>query len=81
MQLGRHVMFADVHDTPAQRLYSLLCLAYGSDKELFADVVEKGFRSRLERSEICEDEYRQVDFAYRTLVAPHAQRPIARLTW
>jgi Putative metallopeptidase len=70
LQLGRHVMFADVHDTPAQRLYSLLCLAYGSDKELFADVVEKGFLPK-ERAEICEDEYRQVDFAYRTLIAPH----------
>jgi len=45
-------------------------VAYGSDKELFADVVEKGFLPP-ERAEMCEDEYRQVDYAYRTLIAPH----------
>jgi hypothetical protein len=68
--VGRHVTFADEHGTPAQRLYNLLCIAYGSDKVLFAEVVEKGFLPK-ERAEQCEDEYRQVDFAYRTLIAPH----------
>ena len=42
VKIGRHISFADEHGTPAQRLYNLLCVAYGSDKELFADVVEKG---------------------------------------
>jgi hypothetical protein len=69
-EVGRHITFADEHGTPAQRLYNLLCVAYGSDKELFADVVDKGYLPK-ERAEICEDEYRQVDFAYRTLIAPH----------
>jgi hypothetical protein len=48
----------------------MLCVAYGSDKELFGDVLEKGFLPK-DRAELCEDEYRQVDFAYRTLVSPH----------
>lgn len=43
LQVGRHVSFADEHGTPAQRLYNLLCVAYGSDKELFADILDKGF--------------------------------------
>jgi hypothetical protein len=73
LDVGRHITFANEHGTPAQRLYNLLCLAYGSDKELFADVVAKGFLPK-ERSEMCEDEYRQVDFAYRTLIAPHVDR-------
>jgi Putative metallopeptidase len=68
--VGRHITFADEHGTPAQRLYNLLCVAYGSDRELFADVVEKGYLPPG-RAEICEDEYRQIDFAYRTLIAPH----------
>jgi hypothetical protein len=68
--VGRHVTFADEHGTPAQRLYNLLCIAYGSDKELFADVVNQGYLP-LERADWCEDEYQQIDFAYRTLVAPH----------
>jgi Putative metallopeptidase len=70
LEITRHVTLADEHGTPAQRLYNLLCIAYGSDKELFADAVEKGLLPQ-ERAEICEDEYRQVDFAYRTLIAPH----------
>jgi hypothetical protein len=70
LEVGRHISFADEHGTPAQRLYNLLCVAYGSDKELFAEVVEKGFLPK-ERAGICEDEYRQIDFAYRTLIAPH----------
>lgn len=70
LAFGRHITYADEHGTPAQRLYNLLCIAYGSDKELFADVVSKGFLPN-ERAEQCEDEYRQVDYAYRTLIAPH----------
>jgi Putative metallopeptidase len=70
LEVGRHVTFADEHGTPAQRLYNLLCIAYGSDKELFADVVKKGFLPE-DRAELCEDEYRQIDFAYRALIAPH----------
>jgi hypothetical protein len=74
LEVGRHVTFADEHGTPAQRLYNLLCIAYGSDKELFADVVEKGYLP-IERADWCEDEYRQIDFAYRKLIAPHVDSP------
>jgi hypothetical protein len=70
LEVGRHITYSDEHGTPAQRLYNLLCIAYGSDKELFADVVTKGFLPE-ERAEICEDEYRQIDHAYRSLIAPH----------
>jgi hypothetical protein len=70
LEVGRHVTFADEHGTPAQRLYNLLCIAYGSDEELFADVVQKGYLPK-ERADMCGDEYRQIDFAYRMLIAPH----------
>jgi hypothetical protein len=70
LSFGHHATFADVHGTPAQRLFNLLCVAYGSDKELFAHVVEQGFLPQ-DRADFCEDEYRQIDFAYRTLIAPH----------
>lgn len=70
LAFGRHITHADEHGTPAQRLYNLLCIAYGSDKELFADVVIKGYLPE-ERAEKCEDEYRQVDYAFRSLIAPH----------
>jgi hypothetical protein len=70
LEVGRHITFADEHGTPAQRLYNLLCVAYGSDKELFGDVLEKGYLPQ-DRAELCEDEYRQIDLAYRMLVSPH----------
>jgi hypothetical protein len=70
VQFGRYAAFADEHGTPAQRLYSLLCLAYGSDKVLFAAIVDKGFLTK-ERAGICVEEYHQVDFAYKALIGPH----------
>ena len=70
LQLARHVSLASEHGTTAQRLYNVLCLAYGSDKGLFDDIVTKGFLPK-ERAEICEEEYRQIDFAYHTLILPH----------
>jgi hypothetical protein len=69
LRLERHKSFADEHGTPAQRLFNVLCLAYGSDKMLFADLVVKEFLPK-ERAKICEEEYHQVDFAYRKLIAP-----------
>src|SRR5262245_54060002 len=38
----RLIAFADVHGAPVQRLYNLLCLAYGADPDAFASVVDKG---------------------------------------
>jgi hypothetical protein len=35
--------FADVHGAPMQRLYNLLCLAYGANSDEFSDVVDKGY--------------------------------------
>ncbi len=69
LRIARHTAFADEHGTPAQRLYNLLCVAYGSDKALFAEVVRLGYLPS-ERADMCEDEYRQIDRAYRQLIAP-----------
>jgi hypothetical protein len=62
--------FADVHGTPAQRFYNVLCIAYGADKQLFGHVVERGYLPK-ERAEDCEAEYRQAGCAYEKLIGPH----------
>jgi hypothetical protein len=62
--------FANEHGLPAQRLYNLLCIAYGGAPALFADVVEKGFLPKA-RAESCEDEYEQVAYAFNVLIARH----------
>jgi hypothetical protein len=62
--------FADEHGTPAQRFYNLLCIAYGADPSLFADLVDKEYLPK-KRAEGCADEYRQVAAGFRTLIGPH----------
>jgi len=74
LRFSRHVSFAKEHSTPAQRLFNLICIAYGFDKVLFADALEQRWLPKA-RAESCADEYRQVEFAYRTLVAPHVDSP------
>jgi Putative metallopeptidase len=69
--------FADLHGTPAQRFYNVLCIAYGADKQLFGDIVEKGYLPK-ERAEDCKDEYQQVAYAYEKLIGPHADRGRAK---
>jgi hypothetical protein len=69
--------FADEHGTPSQRFFNVLCLAYGADKVLFADFVSKGYLPQ-ERSEGCEDEYAQVDRAFRRLIMPSVDVKLAR---
>ena len=69
--------FADEHGTPVQRFYNLLCMAYGADPKLFADVVTKDFLPK-DRAEGCEDEYHQVDFAMVKLIGPSVDWRLAR---
>jgi hypothetical protein len=62
---------------PAQRLYNLLCLAYGADPQLFGDFVEKGYLPK-ERAEDCKDEYQQVAFAFQQLIGPYLDPALAK---
>jgi putative metallopeptidase DUF4344 len=68
--------FSDVHGTPAQRYYNVLCLAYGADQELFADFVTEGLLPR-DRADGCKDEYRQVANAFEKLVRPNVDQALA----
>ena len=76
MSLARN-KFADEHGVPAQRFFNVLCIAYGYDSKLFADLVEKHYLP-IERAVGCEREYRQVQFAFKTLISPHVVRTLAR---
>jgi Putative metallopeptidase len=69
--------FADEHGTPSQRFYNVLCLAYGANKELFADFVSKGFLPE-ERAAGCEVEYAQVQNAFNRLIMPSVDRKLAQ---
>ena len=69
--------FAGEHGTPAQRFYNVMCMAYGADRKIFGDLVEKGFLPR-ERAEFCYEEYEQVQHAFQVLVDPHIDQDLAR---
>jgi hypothetical protein len=69
--------FADEHGLPAQRFYNVLCMAYGADPKLFADVVEKKYLPS-ERAENCEDEYDQVLKALSKLIGPYIDQTRAK---
>ena len=69
--------FSDVHGAPAQRFYNLVCLAYGADPVLFADVVDKGYLPK-DRASSCKREYNQVAFAFHELIGPHLDQQLAK---
>jgi hypothetical protein len=76
-RFGSAKPLADVHSTPEQRLYNLLCIAYGADPARFGILKDRGTLPD-ERKEGCEEEYRQVVHAYVRLIQPHLDPELAR---
>jgi Putative metallopeptidase len=62
--------FAAVHGLPAQRFVNVLCIAYGADRSLFGDFVQKGYLPQ-HRTGYCYWEYQQIAHAFKTLISPH----------
>jgi len=68
--------FADVHGLGSQRFYNVLCIAYGSSPATYKGIVDKGYLPK-ERAETCGDEFHQVAYAMKKLIAPNVD-PKAR---
>ena len=69
--------FSDVHGAPAQRFYNLICLAYGANPAVFADVVDKGYLPK-DRARDCKGEYAQTAFAFADLIEPHVDQTLKK---
>jgi len=67
---------AETHSLPAQRAYNLFCMAYGANPKIFADLVSSGHLPK-HRAEFCEEEYEQVQQAFRDLIEPHIDTELA----
>jgi len=84
------VAFSDAHGAPMQRFYNLLCMAYGSDRETFGDLVEERHghepdaRALLQghlpeaRARECRVEFGELNFAFQHLVRPHVDQKLAK---
>lgn len=68
---------SDVHGLPAQRAYTALCIAYGSNPRLFAELITRKLLPS-ERASDCEDEYVTLEHAWRVLIAPHIDLDLLR---
>ena len=72
--------YAGEHSTPAQRAFNALCLAYGADSKLYADIVNEGYLPE-ERARYCYEEYEQVEDAFDMLIKPHIDKELADQTF
>jgi hypothetical protein len=69
--------FSNAHSKPPQRFYNLLCMAYGANSSMFADVVDQGYLPK-ERATNCQREYRRVAHAIQILIVPRLEPEIAK---
>ena len=69
--------FSSDHGLPEQRFANLICLAYGYDAQLFADVVDKEYLP-ASRAKRCRYEYLILRDAMRNLIRPHVDMEAAR---
>ncbi len=69
--------FSSNHGQPEERFFNLLCVAYGSNDKLFADVVEKGWLPKS-RAKDCRYEFEVLQFAFQNQIQPHIDRDRAR---
>ena len=65
--------YGGAHSTPLQRLFKVVCLAAGSDPASYRALVSRSDMPAW-RANGCEEEYKQVAHAVRTLLAPHLDR-------
>ena len=69
-------VFSDEHNSPPQRYYNLLCIAYGAHPQLFAEVVTNNHLPE-QRAKRCRVEYGEVNYAFMKTVSPHVDQEIA----
>jgi hypothetical protein len=83
MDSNQMANYASVHGLPQQRFYNLLCLAYGADPTLFADVMDNVLPKR--RAKNCEYEYDTFAHAFRRelsrYVDPKTAKAVMDTTW
>lgn len=66
--------YQDEHGTASQRMYNVVCIAYGGRPADFQDLVDAGLLTP-ERAKTCSREYEKVRIAFAKTVLPFINRP------
>ena len=69
--------FSSDHGAPEQRFYNLVCIAYGYDAKIFADVVTNEYLPTT-HARNCRYEYVVLRYAFRQLIVPHLDMDLAK---
>ena len=69
--------FSSDHGAPEERFYNLLCMAYGYDAKVFADLVDKEYLPKT-RAKNCLFEYKDLEYAFQQVFGPHIDHEMAR---
>jgi hypothetical protein len=72
--------FSSNHGSPEERFYNLLCIAYGGEPGLFADIVDKGLLPKT-RAQGCKYEFKTLKYAAEREIGPHLDRVASRVAW
>jgi hypothetical protein len=73
----RTIAFSGVHGAPLQRFFNLLCIAYGADPDLFADLTGDEYLP-AQRARGCRVEFGEVNFAFQQTMLSHVDRELAK---
>jgi hypothetical protein len=69
--------FSDIHGTPAQRYFNLMCIGYGARPDIFAEVIDNHYLP-AGRAQDCAFEYGALAWAFDGLIKPHIDQQLAR---
>ena len=69
--------FASDHGQPQERLYNVLCMAFGSNPIRFEDFVQKGYLPAT-RASNCDREYKKFATAFEKEISPHIDYELAK---
>jgi hypothetical protein len=62
-------VYSGEHGTGSQRMFNVLCMAYGANAKLFQDFVDSGWLPKA-RAVNCAEEFQQVRLAFQTTILP-----------
>jgi hypothetical protein len=58
----------------------VLCLAFGADPKQFSYLESKKILPE-DRADACQDEFEQIEDAYRAVILPHVDQALAKKVW